>query len=109
MWKEYADQRKSQVAEYHLLMQPFTLSGDNMITLSLTNPVEEPLLQSMKIDLLTYLRERLNNSQIQLQGILQQYEVKKRAYTNKEKFEYLAEKNQFLKLLQEKFGLDPDF
>jgi DNA polymerase-3 subunit gamma/tau len=71
--------------------------------------VEEPLLQAMKADLLAHLREKLNNSTIQLEGVLQQFETKKRVYTNKEKFDYLTEKNPYLKQLQEKFGLDPDF
>jgi hypothetical protein len=31
------------------------------------------------------------------------------AYTNKEKFEAMAEKNPVLLQLKEKFGLDPDF
>lgn len=107
-WHEYAEQRKGQVAEYHLLTQPFTVSN-NLITLAFTNPVEEAFLVAMKADLLGYLREKLKNNSIQLEGILQHTEVKKRAYTNKERFEYLAEKNHLLKQLQEKFGLDPDF
>jgi hypothetical protein len=108
VWKEYAEQRKSQVAEYHLLSQPFTLAN-NLITLTLTNPVEETFLVAIKADLLGYLREKLNNNTIQLEGVLEYAEVKRKAYTNKEKFEYLAEKNPYLKQLHEKFGLDPDF
>ena len=38
-----------------------------------------------------------------------QQQSKKIAYTNKEKFEHLAEKNPLLKELKEKLGLDPDF
>ena len=34
---------------------------------------------------------------------------KKLLYTNKEKFEHLAEKNSAVRQLQEKLGLDPDF
>jgi DNA polymerase-3 subunit gamma/tau len=108
VWKEYAEQRKSQVAEYHLLSQSFTLAN-NLITLTLTNPVEETFLVAIKADLLGYLREKLNNNAIQLEGVLEHTEVKRKAYTNKEKFEFLAEKNPYLKQLHEKFGLDPDF
>ncbi|MBX2901056.1 MAG: hypothetical protein KF775_15490 [Cyclobacteriaceae bacterium] len=96
------------MAEYHLLKQPFTLDN-NLITLTLTNPVEEPLLNSIKADLLTYLRNTLGNSLIQLNYIFAQQESRRMAYTNKEKFEALAEKNPLLKTFQEKFGLDPDF
>lgn len=80
-----------------------------MITLLLNNPIEEPLLQGIKSDLVGYLREKLNNSTLQVEGELQQNNTKRKAYTNKEKFEYLLEKNPHLKMLQEKFGLDPDY
>jgi DNA polymerase-3 subunit gamma/tau len=96
------------VAEYHLLKQPFEFAN-NLITLTLTNPVEEPLLNTIKADLLTYLRDNLNNSLIQLDYQFAQFETRRMAYTNKEKFDALVEKNPLLKKLQDKFGLDPDF
>ncbi|MEQ1586404.1 MAG: DNA polymerase III subunit gamma/tau, partial [Cyclobacteriaceae bacterium] len=96
-------------AEYHLLNQPFTFRNST-ITLSLTNPIEEPILTSIKQELLTYLREKLNNNSLKVEGHMQeQQQGKKIAYTNKEKFEHLAEKNPLLKDLKERLGLDPDF
>jgi DNA polymerase-3 subunit gamma/tau len=109
VWSSYAETKKNQMAEYHLLSQPFTFRN-NTITLSLTNPIEEPILTSIKQELLTYLREELSNSSLQVEGHMQeQQQGKKIAYTNKEKFEHLAEKNPFLRDLKEKLGLDPDF
>ncbi|KXK23309.1 MAG: DNA polymerase III subunit gamma/tau [Bacteroidetes bacterium OLB12] len=108
VWNEFAELRKTQVAEYHLLKQAFTFSN-NVISLTLTNPVEEPLLHTIKSDLLTYLRDNLNNDLIQLDYHFTQFETKRVAYTNKEKFEALVQKNPSLKKLQEKFGLDPEF
>lgn len=67
------------------------------------------MLQSIKADLLTFLRDTLSNSLIQLESELLQQQTRKIAYTNKEKFEALVEKNPLLKTLQEKFGLDPEF
>jgi len=108
VWNDFAELKKTQVAEYHLLKQPFTFQN-NVINLTLTNPVEEPLLHTIKSDLLTYLRDNLNNSLIQLEYQFAQFETRRMAYTNKEKFDALVEKNPLLKKLQEKFGLDPDF
>jgi len=108
VWSEYAEQRKNQVGEYHILNQTFTLKN-NVITLLLNNPIEEPLLQGMKSDLVGYLREKLNNSTLQVEGEMQQNNTKRKAYTNKEKFDYLVEKNPLLKELQERLGLDPDY
>lgn len=108
VWDEFTEQRRNQVAEYHLLKQDFTFQN-NVITLSLTNPVEEPILLSVKVDLLSYLREKLGNSSLNVEGIVQTHQTKKIAYTNKEKFNHLAEKNPALIELKEKMGLDPDF
>lgn len=108
VWKEYAEQRKNQVSEYHILNQTFTLTN-NVITVLLNNPIEEPMLQGMKSDLVGYLREKLNNNTLQVEGEMQQNNTKRKAYTNKEKFDYLVEKNPFLRELQEKLGLDPDY
>jgi len=108
VWTDYTELRKNQMAEYHLLKQPFTFRN-NTITLALTNPIEEPVLLSIKTELLTFLRENLNNSSIQVDATMQEHQIKKFAYTNKEKFERLAEKNPLLNELKEKLGLDPDF
>lgn len=108
VWNTYAGDRRNQVAEYHLLSQTFILRN-NIIVLLLNNPIEEPLLQGMKSDLVGYLREKLNNSTIQVESEMQQSTTKKKAYTNKEKFESLAEKNPFLFELKERLGLDTDF
>ena len=108
VWAEYAEERKSQVAEYHLLNRNFDFNN-NQITIHLTNPIEEPLLLSVKANLVEFLRKRLNNQSIQVNGLMEIRESKKVAYTNKEKWEYLAEKNPLLNDLKNKFGLDPDF
>jgi len=80
-----------------------------MITLQLTNPIEEPLLVALKSDLVSYLRDKVNNSSIQVEGELLQVQLQKKAYTNKEKYEYLVSKNPSIKDLKERLGLDPDF
>ncbi len=100
--------RKDQLAEYHLLKRGFELQANELI-ISITNPVEEPLLASIKTDLVMYLREKLGNSSIQVRGVLNEITTSKVAYTNKEKFESLASKNPQLIELRNKFGLDPDY
>jgi DNA polymerase-3 subunit gamma/tau len=107
-WAEYARLRKDQVAEFHLLSREVDLNG-SIVTVALANTVEEPLLQSMMTDLVTYLRNRLSNSTIKVESVMKQMDVKKMAYTNKEKFDLLAEKNPMLKELKDRLGLDTDF
>lgn len=108
VWSDFAELRKNQIAEYGLLTRPFELQG-NQVILPLSNPIEEPLLQGLRTSLIIYLRDKLSNSSINVTGVLQEIEGKKMIYTNKDKFDYLAQKNPALKELQDRFGLDPDF
>jgi hypothetical protein len=96
------------VAEFHLLSREVDLNG-SVVTVALANTVEEPLLQSMMTDLVTYLRNRLSNPTIKVESVMKEMDVKKMAYTNKEKFDLLAEKNPMLKELKDRLGLDTDF
>lgn len=107
-WAEFAEARKSQVAEYHLLNREFDFNN-NQITIRLANPIEEPMLALVKSDLVDFLRQKLNNNSIQVMGKLQEFQSKKVVYTNKDKFEHMADKNPILNELRIRFGLDPDF
>jgi DNA polymerase III subunit gamma/tau len=107
-WSKLAESRKDQAATYQLLSRGYLREG-NTLVIHLNNPVEEPLLQSMKTDLISYLRESLGNNSLQLKSLMVEIAANKMIYTNKEKFEAMAQKNPFLLELRDKFGLDPDF
>lgn len=107
-WSEFAEQRKKFQAEYQLLTQQFDLN-DNKVTLHLHNPVQETILANIKSDLVTYVRDRLRNQSIQVNGEFREAEERKVIYTNKEKFDYLAQKNPVLRELKDRLGLDTDF
>lgn len=108
VWEEFAEKRKSQVAEYQLLKGNIRLE-QNQVLLSLNNPIQEPLLNGIRMSLVGFLREKLGNSSVMVSGVLEQAAPGKVIYTNKEKFEHLAEKYPVLKDLKERFGLDTDF
>jgi hypothetical protein len=91
-----------------LLKREFAFQ-ENKVTITLNNPIEEPLLQGFRTSLITFLRDKLSNSSLMVMSVMQEFESKRPIYTNKEKFDHLAEKNPALKELQERFGLDPDF
>jgi DNA polymerase-3 subunit gamma/tau len=107
VWNAYAEARKTQVAEYSLLQRDFEID-DHVVKVQLTNPVEVTLLDSIKTDLLTFLKEKLQ-CEIILEGVLLQTESKKMIYTNKEKFDHLAEKHPALLELKDRLGLDTDY
>lgn len=107
-WNEYAEQRKKFQAEYQMLSQPYKLEG-NLIIVDLLSPVHETMLNAIKSELTGYLREKLRNNTIQVTGHVQSDDAKKVIYTNREKFDFLAEKNPMLRELKDRLGLDTEF
>ncbi len=107
-WQEFAEMRKNHLAEYHLLGRGFEREG-NMLVIHLANPVEEPLMLGLKNDLITFIREKVGNSALQVTGRLQDIVKQKVAYTSKEKFDVMAQQNPMLLHLKDRFGLDADF
>jgi len=109
VWNDFAEQRKKFQAEYQLLTQPFGLN-EATIVVSLHHPVQETMLNNMRIELSAFLRDKLKNSTIQIIGeMISEEESKKVYYTNREKFDFLVEKNPILKELKDRLGLDTDF
>ncbi|HWA33488.1 MAG TPA: hypothetical protein VG737_05135 [Cyclobacteriaceae bacterium] len=107
MWTEFAETRKNQVAEYQILKRDFQFEHPTILV-TLTNTVEEPLLDNFRRELLQFLRDKLRNSDLDVATSLQESTGKKVVYTSKEKFEHLAEKNPKLWDLKERLGLDWD-
>lgn len=77
--------------------------------MNLLSPVHETMLGNIKLELTTFLREKLKNSFIQVTGEMTSTDDKKVIYTNREKFDYLADKNPILKELKDRLGLDTEF
>ncbi|HYC83625.1 MAG TPA: hypothetical protein VEB86_00325 [Chryseosolibacter sp.] len=107
-WDEFAEQRKKFQAEYQMLSQPYELKG-NQIVVTLLSPVHETMLNNIKSEITAFLRDKLKNTTLTVTGDLKGSEEKKVIYTNREKFDYLAEKNPLLKELRDRLGLDTDF
>ena len=107
-WHEFAEQRKKFQAEYQLLSQPYELDKGKVI-LPLHNPVQEMMLSNLRVDLTTFLRDKLRNQSINVIGELREADERKVIYTNREKFDYLVAKNPILKEFKDRLGLDTDF
>lgn len=93
-----------------MLTQPFEIR-ENVIIVSLLSPVHDTMLNNIKSEIASFLREKLKNSTIQVKGELQTSadDSRKVMYTPREKFEYLMEKNPLLKELRDRLGLDTDY
>lgn len=91
-----------------MLAQPYQFR-DNRVIITLLNPVQETMLNNIKSELTTFLRENLRNTTILVTGELNETDDKKMMYTSRDKFEFLLEKNPILRELKERLGLDTDF
>ena len=82
---------------------------DLTIKLTVPNSFQSITIEALQQELLTYLRDQLQNRSIQLETEVEKIENKKMIYTNTEKFDYLAEKYPDLKELKKRLDLDTDF
>lgn len=78
----------------------------NTLTFTLPNSRMESSLLKSKPRVLRYLRENLQNYQIDFKIIINEEFEKKFAYTPKEKYEVLCEKNPLISTLKKVFDLD---
>lgn len=109
-WKKYTQIRESIGRSSEVIMLDREISlVDNVIQLALDNTLQIELLNDFKADLMTYLRENLQNSSIQLHASVSQQETKYRPYTQAEKFAFLAQKHPSLIDLKNALGLDFDY
>lgn len=107
-WDAFRESRKDQVALYLLLQRALQIE-DTTIRILLSNLVEEQLLDEIRTDLLTHLRETLSNSGVTLISSVTVAEATKTAYTGREKLDKLAEQYPLINALAERLGLDPEF
>lgn len=77
------------------------------VTLSNTSQVE--LLNEEKLNILSYLREKMNNDSIDIITNVVQSDKNDTPYTNSDKYKKMYEQNKNLAILGQKLGLDPDY
>jgi len=110
-WGEFAKKRKVErdsVTEELIFNRDFTMDGQ-IIRIPLDNDLQKEAMTAIRNELIQYLRERLDAPSLSLDFPVNQQETKKVAYTDKEKFAVMAEKNPHLLELQQLLGLDIKF
>ncbi|MGI9593906.1 MAG: DNA polymerase III subunit gamma/tau [Patiriisocius sp.] len=107
-WNAYTQIVKEQ-GKYNLLSH-LTMSvpilKDGMIHLEFPNQTIKLEVERDKFDLLTYMRKKLKNHSVDLFIGVNELPLKRYAYTDKEKYEKLVEKNPNLEALRNAFELD---
>ncbi|MDA9309459.1 DNA polymerase III subunit gamma/tau [Flavobacteriaceae bacterium] len=107
-WNAYTEIVKGQ-GKYnflsHLTMKEPKLK-DGMIHLEFPNQTIKLEVERDKFELLTYMRKKLKNYNVDLVIDVNELQVKRYAYTDKEKYEKLVKKNPNLEALRNAFELD---
>lgn len=110
VWSKLARMKKEDGKDqlFMLMSQPYEYS-ENIVTLTLTSPLQEDLIHEYRSEIVQFLRRELRNKMLGIGTKLVKPDVKKMIYTPHEKFNFLAEKHPALLVLKDKLGLDPDF
>lgn len=107
-WEQFAKELKKSGKfnlHSHLTMGVPKLEG-TLIHLIYPNETIKVEVEREKGELLQFLRKELKNHQIDLSIEVNETEVKRYAYTPREKFEKLKEKNPLIDSLRKEFDLD---
>ena len=108
VWNQYAKKIEKE-GKYNLLSH-LTMGvpklKDNTIQLEFPNNTIKVEVERAKYELLTFLKESLQNFDIDLEIVVNETAEKKYAYTPIEKYEKLKEKNPMIDQLRKEFGLE---
>ncbi|GHB77103.1 DNA polymerase III subunit gamma/tau [Persicitalea jodogahamensis] len=110
-WGEFARKRKIErdsATEELIFNREFKLDGQ-VIRIALDNELQKEAMAAIRNELIQFLRERIEAPLLSLDFPVNQQAAKKVAYTDKEKFAVMAEKNPHLLELQQLLGLDIEF
>ncbi|WP_343523715.1 DNA polymerase III subunit gamma/tau [Pedobacter sp.] len=83
-----------------------TLVHPELIEISVESKTQEHLIQQESVELLNFLRNELRNFGIEVTYKLVERKIENRLYGNREKYDYLVNKNPKLDELRRRFNLD---
>ena len=110
-WDEYADKLKNDSPHLYSTLKSSrpALKPGWTISFTLENKVLEDELTVRKTEMMEFLRLHLNNYKIQLQTSIAETQKTLKPYTDKEKYELMAEKNPALRSLREELDLEIEY
>ncbi|MBO9673650.1 MAG: DNA polymerase III subunit gamma/tau [Sphingobacteriaceae bacterium] len=83
-----------------------TLLHPELIEISVESKTQEHLIQQESVELLNFLRNELRNFGVEVTYKLVERKIENRLYGNREKYDYLVNKNPKLDELRRRFNLD---
>ena len=111
-WKEmnsnFSNQGKTNLVLALNSNKP-VLKENYIVEVTLSNTSQVELLNEEKLNILGYLREKMNNDSIDIITNVVQSDKNDTPYTNSDKYKKMYEQNKNLAILGQKLGLDPDY
>ena len=107
--KAYFSENKKTNLVLALDVENPVLQEDYKIEITLSNTSQVELVQDEKMNILDFLRKKMNNDFIDLNFKVNEINKEDIPYTNSDKFKKMYEKNKNLEILGQKLGLDPDY
>ena len=110
-WKIFSEKVKDdgKTNLYITLTAVLPTLSESTISLKISNDTQQKILDENEIELLSYLRNVLQNDFIKLKTQISKEIKSNKPYTPTDKFNKMAEDNPSLKILQQKLGLDPEY
>src|SRR5690606_6097311 len=107
-WNIFANQIKEEnkISLYTLMVANAPVLKENyQVEVIVENPIQQQLLIESKIDMLNFLRQKLNNFKVDLIPILQKVDIVRKPVTDTEKYQAMVTKNPLLDKFRTEFNL----
>jgi DNA polymerase-3 subunit gamma/tau len=112
LWKIYVSKsldKKNRSLYLTLNSRAPELKDNFVLEFPIENIIQKQQIESISLDLVNYLRERLNNFSIVLKTPIREGEKQKTYYSSEERYKYLAEKYPIIEKLRKNLDLDIDY
>ena len=108
-WKKYAETLREKIHLKNTMLNNLPALKENYrIEVLVYNPQQEQALKDEITSLIEFLKKELKNTSIVIEVSITEENMKKTAYTDKEKFDLMASKNENLSSLVKEFKLRLD-
>lgn len=105
-WQEFVSRLNDRPNLQSTLSRQPHLEADYTLILDIDNSVQDDLINTIKPELVAWLRKELRNAKVQLTTRITEVEKEKLIYTDSEKYLEMLKVNPQLELLKQKFKLD---
>ncbi len=105
-WNEFLERLNDRPNLQSTLSRVPRIEEDYQLVLEIDNSVQVDLINTIKPELVSWLRKELKNSAINLVSEMSEGEKEKIIYTDSDKYMEMLKKNPQLEILKQKFKLD---